>query len=150
MQSVVSSQSRARRIQGEGDCLEEFLGIVGFFEERNGAAFECGFLQAFEAAGGDEDDRDVRQAQFMEALSNGEAEADRHPDVEEEQIGTLVDSKLETLPAVGGGSDVVAGGIEPNGECSGNFGVIFHNEDFFHNVFSFFGFGVVGSRFVLK
>ena len=96
MQSVVSSQSRARRIQGEGDCLEEFLGIVGLFEERNGAAFECGFLQAFETAGGDEDDRDVRQAQFMEALSDGEAEADRHPDVEEEQIGTIVDGKLET------------------------------------------------------
>src|SRR6185369_494781 len=114
-----------------GNGQQQFLRVVGLFEESSGTQPVGGLPKSFDLAGGDENDRNMGKAQALEPLGDGEPEAYRHPNIHDDQVGMLIPGQFEPFKAVRGGQHFVAGRFEADAQGSRDFPVILHDEDFF-------------------
>ena len=114
-------------VQRATDGSQQFVRIVRLFKVPDCAQF-CGRLaQSSQAAGRDENERDISQAQILEPLRNRKSESDWHPDVHQDEVRTVHQREFKTAHTVRRGEHMVTGVFKPNGEGNRNLWIVFED-----------------------
>src|SRR5438309_11646421 len=96
------------------DRVEDFFRVVGFLKKSRGLHLFKYWPDILLSAGGEKDYWHVRQPEMFEPLCGQNPHRLRHPNIHDDQIGTVVDGLLEALESIRSSQHFVTGSLQPN------------------------------------